>query len=250
MTNGSRGSETQEPVVEDWLEEQGGIDWLPEVEEEIDSAARTGRDHEPEPNGHRVSEAAAATLRPEGRQQARNDVSAIPWPRRAILFVALAVLAVLAIIVSVIAFGGGGDGGTQTVTRSAHEGASEQTGARSQDVTIAAPPAAATRPAPSPPPTATKPKPKPQPKLKPQIVIELPEGGRLRRNDTGEAVVTLQKALLAVGFDPGSPDGDFGGNTEAAVIDFQETNSLKPDGIVGRETTSKLNAALKAQASQ
>jgi hypothetical protein len=33
----------------------------------------------------------------------------------------------------------------------------------------------------------------------PQIVVKLPEGARLRRDDTGEVVVTLQKALLAVG---------------------------------------------------
>jgi peptidoglycan hydrolase-like protein with peptidoglycan-binding domain len=65
------------------------------------------------------------------------------------------------------------------------------------------------------------------------------------RGDTGEEVVKLQKALLALKLDPGSPDGTFGDQTQAAVISFQSTSGLDPDGVVGDETVRKLNAALK-----
>jgi peptidoglycan L-alanyl-D-glutamate endopeptidase CwlK len=50
----------------------------------------------------------------------------------------------------------------------------------------------------------------------------------------------LQRALNARGFNPGSPDGDFGLGTEAAVIAFQKSEDLKPDGVVGPLTLDKL----------
>jgi peptidoglycan hydrolase-like protein with peptidoglycan-binding domain len=76
--------------------------------------------------------------------------------------------------------------------------------------------------------------------------VKLPQSGWLRGGDAGAAVVTLQKALLALGFDPGTPDGDFGAKTEAAVVGFQVAKTLDPDGVVGEKTASKLNAALRA----
>jgi hypothetical protein len=237
MTNGSRGSGTQDKVVDDWFEEQGAIDWLPAVEEEVKSAPRPRRGRDLEPSGHEGSE----TTVPRGdehQDQARN-VSEIVRRRRAILLLAVITLVALAIVVPVVAFEGGG--GKEAVRTSRDGTVSEQTRAPSPDATVATPPAPAPSPAPSPAPPAAKPK--------PAIVVELPEDGRLSRGDSGEAVVTLQKALLALEFDPGSPDGDFGANTEAAVVSFQEANDLEPDGIVGKKTASKLNAALSAGSS-
>jgi peptidoglycan L-alanyl-D-glutamate endopeptidase CwlK len=62
----------------------------------------------------------------------------------------------------------------------------------------------------------------------------------LRLDSSGDDVVALQRALKARGFDPGAPDGDFGPGTEAAVIAFQKSEGLTPDGIVGPQTLDKL----------
>jgi N-acetylmuramoyl-L-alanine amidase len=74
--------------------------------------------------------------------------------------------------------------------------------------------------------------------------VTLPEGAALSRGDRGTAVVQLQKGLAALGFAVGQPDGVFGATTEAAVVDFQQSNNLSPDGVVGTDTVRLLNAAL------
>lgn len=50
----------------------------------------------------------------------------------------------------------------------------------------------------------------------------------------------LQAFLICRGYDVGSFDGNFGGDTEAAVMAFQIANCLTPDGIAGKDTFSKL----------
>jgi len=45
-----------------------------------------------------------------------------------------------------------------------------------------------------------------------------------------------QQALLALGYNPGRPDGAFGPKTEAALKKFQADNGLDPDGIWGPKT--------------
>jgi peptidoglycan L-alanyl-D-glutamate endopeptidase CwlK len=62
----------------------------------------------------------------------------------------------------------------------------------------------------------------------------------LKLDSQGPDVVALQQALKAQGFDPGFADGDFGLGTEAAVIAFQKSEDLMPDGIVGPETRDRL----------
>jgi hypothetical protein len=61
---------------------------------------------------------------------------------------------------------------------------------------------------------------------------------------TGAQVKTLQTALAALGFDPGTPDGDYGPSTQAAVVKFQRAKGLAPDGAVGPLTLAKLQSAL------
>ena len=56
----------------------------------------------------------------------------------------------------------------------------------------------------------------------------------------GDQVVNLQKSLKKVGFDPGVIDGIFGGNTEAAVKQFQAGNGLLVDGKVGPNTKASI----------
>jgi Putative peptidoglycan binding domain len=61
---------------------------------------------------------------------------------------------------------------------------------------------------------------------------------------TGSEVKTLQQALKALGYDPGTPDGTYGPSTEAAVKAFQTANGLTADGVVGPATLAKLQQAL------
>ncbi len=58
----------------------------------------------------------------------------------------------------------------------------------------------------------------------------------LRLDSQGPEAIALQQALKTHGFDPGAIDGDFGPGTEAAVIAFQRSERLDPDGKVGPDT--------------
>lgn len=62
----------------------------------------------------------------------------------------------------------------------------------------------------------------------------------LRIGSTGPEVEKAQQQLKALGFDPGIIDGIFGANTEAAVIAFQQTKGLTPDGEIGPITGGHL----------
>lgn len=64
----------------------------------------------------------------------------------------------------------------------------------------------------------------------------------LSRGDEGRAVQAAQGALIAhrCTCGPDGADGDFGGNTEAAVRQFQRLHSLAPDGTIGPETGAAL----------
>jgi len=61
---------------------------------------------------------------------------------------------------------------------------------------------------------------------------------------TGSEVKALQQALASLGYDPGTPDGNYGPSTQAAVEKFQAANGLATDGVVGQETLAKLQQAL------
>lgn len=63
--------------------------------------------------------------------------------------------------------------------------------------------------------------------------------GTLRRGSRGQAVSDLQSALTRAGF-PCSVDGDFGPKTEAAVRSYQARMGLSVDGVVGKQTASRL----------
>lgn len=62
----------------------------------------------------------------------------------------------------------------------------------------------------------------------------------LRLGSTGLDVVNLQLRLRELGFAPGPSDGSFGPATETAVIHFQGSKGLLPDGIVGPVTLAAL----------
>ena len=64
----------------------------------------------------------------------------------------------------------------------------------------------------------------------------------LKKGHTGRDVKSLQRLLFADGYSVGlcGDDGDFGKDTEKAVIKFQKAHSLEPDGIVGPKTFRSL----------
>lgn len=65
-----------------------------------------------------------------------------------------------------------------------------------------------------------------------------------------ETLDGVQRALKALGFDPGKIDGRDGPNTQDAVRKFQGHVTIKIDGIVGDQTRQALMTELdRAQAS-
>jgi hypothetical protein len=61
---------------------------------------------------------------------------------------------------------------------------------------------------------------------------------------TGPEVTNIQEALAAKGFDPGVIDGEFGPHTHAAVVAFQLSTGMVPDGEVGPQTAAGLDVQL------
>jgi len=64
----------------------------------------------------------------------------------------------------------------------------------------------------------------------------------LQRGDMGPAVRAAQRVLISCkcGCGPDGADGEYGANTEKAVLKFQIGNRLSPDGVIGPETGAKL----------
>lgn len=77
------------------------------------------------------------------------------------------------------------------------------------------------------------------------------DGGRptLKKGSYGAFVTELQNMLLQLGFNLGSygVDGDFGEDTEAAVIAFQANNSLQETGVVDTDDWAKLDALMESE---
>ncbi len=68
------------------------------------------------------------------------------------------------------------------------------------------------------------------------------------RGDTGPRVKRLQRRLKKLNFNPGKIDGDFGPATDAAVLAFQPSEGLLPDGIIGPHTAPTGSPMASAQA--
>lgn len=64
----------------------------------------------------------------------------------------------------------------------------------------------------------------------------------LRFKSEGDDVLSMQQRLIELGYNlgPYSADGDFGEDTEAAVMKFQQDNNLYIDGEVGPDTWNAL----------
>ena len=62
----------------------------------------------------------------------------------------------------------------------------------------------------------------------------------LRTGSRGDEVKLLQEKLKSLGYYTDEIDGQFGGATKNAVIEFQQANGLEADGMVGSETKAVL----------
>ena len=62
------------------------------------------------------------------------------------------------------------------------------------------------------------------------------EFSSIKRGDSGDSVVEIQKRLSDLGYLNSSVDGKFGSGTEQAVKDFQGANSLSASGVVDEST--------------
>lgn len=65
----------------------------------------------------------------------------------------------------------------------------------------------------------------------------------IKKGDRGDIVATLQFLLNILGYKTYTgevPDGIFGPMTYRAVIEYQKSRGLKPDGVVGRLTAFKI----------
>ena len=64
----------------------------------------------------------------------------------------------------------------------------------------------------------------------------------IRYGASGKITMLLQEKLISLGYScgPCSADGEFGNATRTAVMKFQRTKGLVPDGIVGQNTWKAL----------
>ncbi len=77
----------------------------------------------------------------------------------------------------------------------------------------------------------------------------------MKRGETGDPVASVQSALVDLGYKMPvttnngrrQPDGIFGAETESVVRQYQRTENLGADGIVGRFTLASLDEAMREQ---
>lgn len=72
----------------------------------------------------------------------------------------------------------------------------------------------------------------------------------LRKGSEGEEVKKLQKNLKSLGFKDDSKkelavDGDFGSKTKQALIKFQKSAKIEPDGVYGNESYKAMKSIIK-----
>jgi putative chitinase len=72
----------------------------------------------------------------------------------------------------------------------------------------------------------------------------------LKPGDTGNAVRVIQQRLQMLGFNAGTPDGQFGPQTQQALGRFQASRGLSPDGLVDHTTLHALGYEVDSSAPQ
>jgi peptidoglycan hydrolase-like protein with peptidoglycan-binding domain len=88
------------------------------------------------------------------------------------------------------------------------------------------------------------------PSSRSQPVVNAPSSAGLQNGSRGEAVISLQRQLKNLGFDPGELDGVFGPMTQTAVVKFQQRNGLVQSGVFGSSEQSIIATAAPVQTAQ
>jgi len=232
VSDRGEGPQPEQPRsrVDDWLAEQGDLDWFDDPRH--GEAAAAGRSQTERPDSGYWSDnrlGRRAHVHQQGPAQAGPET--IVRRRRILALLTLALVVVTAITVAIATSGGGSSKGSPAPVGTTPQSATEAP---------TTPPGTTTTSATRQPTT-----PQTQPtRTSTSLKMTLPAGGTLSIGDSGPSVVTLQKVLAALKLKVGSPDGKFGSRTQATVIAFQTAHALSPDGIVGAATAQKLNEAL------
>ncbi len=208
---GKDGDTVSARTADDWLESRDDTASMDDV---IELASATAADERLEGSPPVAGVPIGVVTRSAGKRSPRRTRQ-----RRALVLAAALTLLVAAIVTGIIFTGNdpGLDRAGSAPTPSPPAGAGA--------TTPATPPARATDPAAAP-------------------TVALPSRGRLWSGDRGRAVERLQAVLVTLGLEPGSVDGRFGRQTRGAVVAFQRSQGLEPDGIVGPKTAVALNAAV------
>lgn len=70
------------------------------------------------------------------------------------------------------------------------------------------------------------------------------------QSSSSEALAAVQRALAALGYDPGPADGQIGPRTQGAIAAFQRDRGLPPSGLLDGQTLQALRASSAAVAAQ
>lgn len=240
---GPHGAVRKQPdrqPVDDWLGDISDQDWSADAAELAEQRRATpGRQEQSTPESHTERDGLAvspAQALPVATTEARR---AAVRRRRAVAALVLLLLIGLAAATAVLLLR---DGAEPTVTPSP-ESPIATTPTPTENDPVQTTPSTTPTPPPAAAPSENVP------------TFTLPEGMKLQRGESNgesdltvstdpELIAELQRALARAGYDPGSPDGTFGPNTEKAVTAFQQANGLSPDGIVGPETADALSTAV------
>jgi len=226
-------------ATEVWPDERSPDDWLGEVSDDdwSEGAAERARrpvttEDRPYPGVHDV----AGAPPPSPRQVSTGIDRRAIERRRLVAVLGIAAALGVAIAIPVVLLRGGSNEPAATPlpesTPAATTPASTET---SPSTTTTAPEATTTTPS-----TTTT-----TPSESAPTTFSLPEGTKLKLGEGDPAIVEqLQQALASAGYDPGTADGTFGPQTEAAVVAFQQANGLTADGTVGPLTASALASAI------
>ena len=231
---------TYDGRVDDWLAEQGELNWLDDPRR--DEAAAAGRPEAPARPGSGYRRGNRPSPRPGGsleRDWSPAGPETIARRRWILALVTVGLVVVTAIAVAIATSGGGSSkGGPAAVGTTPPKASTPQppTPRGTSATSATGQPTTPVQTQPTSPSSALR--------------VTLPASGKLSIGDSGPAVVTLQKVLAALSFNVGKPDGNFGSATQAAVIAFQTAHGLNPDGIVGTTTAQKLKEALASPAAR
>jgi hypothetical protein len=223
------GARPHESPLDDWLGDISDDDWSEQTTERVARRRATSAQGEPIVSAGEVREdSGSARPLPARPVAAAESRRAVIERRRLAAGVVLAMVLGVGVGIPVVLLTGGEQATVTQPTTATTTGPTDT----SPETTPAATPTTPTETTD----TATT----------AAAAFSLPEGVKLQREGENDPALVrqLQEALADAGFGPGSADGTFGEQTEAAVVAFQQANGLSVDGRVGPETAAALNDAL------